>query len=116
MTLQLSHPAAGQAGLSMPLSLTWYFVGLLFILIKAEYCFKYMPYTLLIGLPSNGASPMAPRVKNPPAVQETRQVRSLGRENALEEEMAAHSSIPAWRIPWMEEPGGLQPMGSPRHS
>ena len=36
------------------------------------------------------------------------QARSLGRENPLEEEMAAHSSIPAWRIPWTEEPAGLQ--------
>ena len=42
------------------------------------------------------------------------QVRSLGREDALEEEMATHSSILAWRIPWTEEPGGLQSMGSQR--
>ena len=41
-------------------------------------------------------------------------VRSLGRENPLEEEMAAHSSILAWRIPWTEEPGGLQSTGSQR--
>ena len=38
-------------------------------------------------------------------------VRSLGQEDALEEGMAAHSSILAWRIPWTEEPGGLQSMG-----
>ena len=38
-------------------------------------------------------------------------VRSLGQEDALEEEMATHSSILAWRIPWTEEPGGLQSMG-----
>ena len=49
-------------------------------------------------------------VKNPPARQET-QVRSLGQENPLEEEMATHSSTLAWRIPWTEEPGGLQYMG-----
>jgi len=42
------------------------------------------------------------------------QVRSLGREDPLEKEMAAHSSILAWRIPWTEEPGGLQFMGSQR--
>ena len=42
------------------------------------------------------------------------QVQSLGREDPLEEEMATHSSIPAWRIPWTEEPGGLQSMGSQR--
>ena len=47
-----------------------------------------MPYALLIGLPSNGASPMAPRVKNPPAIQETQRVPSLGREDPLEEGMA----------------------------
>ena len=51
--------------------------------------------------------------KNPPAMQETQetQVRSLSREDPLEEGMAAHSSILAWRIPWTEEPGGLQSMG-----
>ena len=46
-------------------------------------------------------------------MQETR-VWSLGWEDALEEEMAARSSILAWRIPWTEEPGGLQSMGSQR--
>ena len=46
-------------------------------------------------------------------MQET-QVRSLGREDPLEKEMATHSSILAWRIPWTEEPGGLQSMGSQR--
>ena len=51
----------------------------------------------------------AQRVKNLHAMQET-QVRSLGQEDPLEEEMAPHSSILAWRIPWKEEPGGLQPM------
>ena len=43
-----------------------------------------------------------------------RRVRSLGREDPLEKEMASHSSILAWKIPWTEEPGGLQSMGSPR--
>ena len=42
------------------------------------------------------------------------EVRSLGREDPLEEDMATHSSILAWRIPWIEEPGGLQSMGSQR--
>ena len=50
-------------------------------------------------------------VKNPPAVLQT-QVRSLGQEGPLEKEMATHSSILVWRIPWMEEPGRLQSMGS----
>ena len=52
-------------------------------------------------------------VRNPPAVQET-QVQSLGQENPLEKGLATHSSIPAWRIPWTEEPGGLQSMESQR--
>ena len=58
-----------------------------------------------------GASLGAQVVKNLPAVQETG-VRSLGQEDPLEEGMAAHSSILAWRIPWTEESGGLQSMGS----
>ena len=49
-------------------------------------------------------------VKSLPAVRETR-VQSLGQEDPLETEMAPHSSILAWKIPWMEEPGGLQSMG-----
>ena len=51
--------------------------------------------------------------KNPPAVQET-WVQFLGREDLLEKEMAPHSSTLAWKIPWMEEPGRLQSMGSLR--
>ena len=53
---------------------------------------------------------VAQLVKNLPAVQETR-VQSLGQEDPLEKEMANHSSILAWRIPWTEEPGGLQSTG-----
>ena len=53
---------------------------------------------------------VAQRLKGLPAMWET-WVRSLGREDPLEKEMATHSSILAWRIPWMEEPGGLQSMG-----
>ena len=52
-------------------------------------------------------------VKNPPAMLQT-WVRSLGWEDSLEEGMATHSSILARRIPWTEEPGGLQSMGSQR--
>ena len=58
-----------------------------------------------------GASLIAQLVKNLPAMQET-QVCFLGREDPLEKEMATHSSILAWRIPWTEEPGRLQSMGS----
>ena len=56
---------------------------------------------------------MVQTVKNLPAVQET-QVQSLGQESPLEKGMATHFSILAWRIPWTEEPGGLQSMGSQR--
>ena len=56
---------------------------------------------------------MAQRLKRLPAMQET-WVRCLGQEDPLEKEMAAHSSILAWRIPWTEEPGGLQSKGSQR--
>ena len=52
-------------------------------------------------------------VKNPSAMWET-WVRPLGWEDPLEKEMATHSSILTWRIPWTEEPGGLQSMGSPK--
>ena len=56
---------------------------------------------------------MAQRLKHLPAMHET-WVRSLGQEDPLEKKMATHASILAWRIPWMEEPGGLQSMGSQR--
>ena len=56
---------------------------------------------VFVGLPCGSV------VKNPPAMQET-QVQFLGLEDPLEEEMAIHSSILAWRILWTEEPGGLQ--------
>ena len=52
-------------------------------------------------------------LKSPLALQEMR-VQSLGQEDALEEGMATHSSTLAWRIPWIEEPGGLQFMGLQR--
>ena len=65
---------------------------------------------------SVGASLVAQMVKNLSAMQEPQEmvVRYLGREDSLEEEMATHSSILAWRIPRREEPGGLQSMGSQR--
>ena len=62
---------------------------------------------------STWASLVAQRVKNLPAMWET-WVQSLGWEDPLEEGVATHSSILAWRIPWTEEPGGLQSMGSHR--
>ena len=61
----------------------------------------------LRGLPSGSS------VKSLPGMQETQGtwVQSLGQDKPLEEEMATHSSIPAWKISWTEEPGGLQTMG-----
>ena len=56
---------------------------------------------------------VAQMVKNLLAMQET-WVQSLGQKDPLEKEMATHSSNPAWRIPWTEEPGGLQSLGSQR--
>ena len=61
----------------------------------------------------NKTSLVAQMVKNLPAMQDT-QVRSLGQEDPLEKEMATHSSILAWEIPWTEEPGGLQFLGMHR--
>ena len=59
------------------------------------------------------ASLVAQTVKHLSAMQET-QVQPLGQEDPLQKEMAIHSSTLAWKIPWMEEPGGLQSMGSQR--
>ena len=60
-----------------------------------------------------GASLVAQMVKRLPTMQETR-VPSLGQEDPLEKEMATHSSTLAWKIPWTEEPCGLQSMGLQR--
>ena len=57
------------------------------------------------------ASQVAQRIKHLPTVQETR-VQSLGGEDPLEKEMATHSNTLAWKIPWTEDPGRLQSMGS----
>jgi len=64
-------------------------------------------YTVFKGFPDGSV------VNNLPAIQKI-QVRSLGREDPLEEGMVPHSSVLAWKIPWREEPGRLQPMGSHR--
>ena len=59
---------------------------------------------------SRGASLAAQSVKNLPVTQEMH-IRSLGRDEPLEEGMATHSSVLAWRIPWTEGPGGLESVG-----
>ena len=63
--------------------------------------------------PPDSVSQMAQMVKNLPAIQEM-WVQSLGQEDPLEKEIATHSSILTWRIPWTEEPVELQSMGSQR--
>ena len=69
--------------------------------------------TILCQVGLFGASLMAQKVKNLPAMEEM-WVRPLGWEDTLEKEMVTHSSILAWKISWTEEPGGLQSMGSQR--
>ena len=73
---------------------------------SVTYCLK--AWTL-----EQGTSLVAQTLKHLPTVQDTR-VQSLGQEGLLEKEMAPHSSILAWKIPWMEEPGRLQSMGLQR--
>jgi len=70
-----------------------------------------MVHILALGIIKN--FPVDQRVKNLPAMQETR-IQSLGPEDPLEKGMSIHSSILAWRIPWTEEPGGLQSVGLQR--
>ena len=78
------------------------------LLYPSESCFNWTLSKRTLGLPCDS------RVKNSPAVQGAQEmgVQSLGWGESLEEGMATHSSILAWRIPWTEEPGGLQSMGS----
>ena len=78
---------------------------------KHTTCISPLAHTLLLGNPKKNLSLVARMAKNPPVMQET-WFRSLGGEDPLKEGMATHSSILVWRIPWMEEPGGLQSMGS----
>ena len=91
----------------------WSMCSHLFVLLK------YSWYTVVLasGVQQNdlviylyGTSLVAQMVKNLPAMWEIR-VWSLGQEDPLEKEMATHSSVLAWKIPWTEEPGGLQSMG-----
>ena len=76
---------------------------------RTEHNVKIFPYKFAKLRFSQGAQ----MVKNLSVIQEI-QVQSLGREDPLEKEMATHSSILAWRIPWTEEPGRLQSMGLQR--
>ena len=70
-----------------------------------------MAYELYLNKTAVGGFPDGSAVKNLPAMQET-QIQSLGREDLLEKEIATHSNILAGKMPWTEEPGGLQSKGS----
>ena len=72
---------------------------------------RFISIFISLSISISGASLIAQSVKNLPAVQETR-VQFLGQEDPLEKEMVTHSSVLAWRIPWTEQPGGLQSIGS----
>ena len=74
---------------------------------------NYFSFTVTLSFHALKCSNLKQGFPGLPAMRETC-VLSLGREGPLEKEMATHSSILAWRIPWMEEPGGLQSMGSQR--
>ena len=91
---------------------------LLFLLLKRHYLpglwqFRiwFRNFKLACDLCANGASLVAQAVKNLPALLET-WVQFLGWEEPVEEDMATHSSIFTWRMPWTEDPGGMQSMGS----
>ena len=74
-------------------------------------CFPTKFHFLIVTKATTWASKVALVVKKlPAAVQET-WVQSLGQDDPLEEDMATHSTILVWRVPWIEEPGGLQSMG-----
>ena len=78
--------------------------------LRIKACSPFLPW---LALSSTQGFPDSSLVKNPPAVQET-PVQLLGWEDPLEKGKATHSRILAWRIPWTEEPGGLQSMRSQR--
>ena len=91
------------------------FLSLLAILWNSTFSWRYLSFSPLLftSLLSSGLSWWLKKVKRLPTLQET-PVQSLGLEDPLKKEMATHSSTLAWKIPWMEEPGGLQSMGSQR--
>ena len=87
-----------------------------FKILHALCLFMYSDFFPLIYILFKWTFWVAQMVKNMPAMHQTQEtwIWSLGREDPLVEEMVTHSSILAWRIPWTEEPGGLQSMGSQR--
>ena len=76
----------------------------------SETCFAYLRRKIIVGLPNTTNNRVVMVVKKiclPMQETQKTQVQSLNQEDPLEEGMATHPSIPAWRIPWTEEPGGL---------
>ena len=112
----LASPAlAGRFFITTATWIPWHIQGM-YIVQRSGLCL-YMVLFLCACLDSKRTpklySLVTQMVKNLPAMRETR-VLSLGQKDLLEKGMATHSSILAWRIPWTEEPGGLQFMGSQR--
>ena len=93
---------------NFPLSFIWLIYSLLSEFSQIPFFLSRPQLLLCLGFPGGSA------VKNPPAVQERQETRvpSLGQDVPLEEGMATHSIVLAWKIPRTEESGGLQPMGS----
>ena len=96
---------------STPLHLPWLPRWMLISEAAHGLALIYLPHVLFLWILKSWDSLVTQSVKNLPAMQETR-VWFLGEKDPLEKVMAAHSSILAWRIPWTEEPGGLQSMWS----
>ena len=92
--------------LFVPLFISHFFPSVSLSLLSLSYFSHSLFFTFFLSVVSQ-------MVENPPAVQET-WVQSLGREDTAKKGMAAHSIILAWRIPWTEEPGGLQSVGLQR--
>ena len=92
--------------LFVPLFISHFFPSVSLSLLSLSYFSHSLFFTFFLSVVSQ-------MVENPPAVQET-WVQSLGREDTSKKGMAAHSIILAWRIPWTEEPGGLQSVGLQR--
>ena len=105
------HNGQHNCGTLWTVSSLWIYLCLLFLFVK----FVISNFRLYFKGPKlfPGTSLVAQRLKRLPGMRETG-VQSLGREDTLEKEMATHSSTLAWRIPWKEEPGRLQSMGSQR--
>ena len=90
--------------------------GMLSNLFTVIFCNPFYFCRIGTNVPTSTSHPMAQQIKNPPSMQETQEmlVQFLGQEDPLEKEMATHSSILAWKIPWTEEPCRLQSMRSQR--